>query len=214
MSEETKKKMIGKHPSEESKKKMSEARKGEKHFLYGKHHSEETKRKISEANKGHVPWTIGQHHSQETRKKISEAQNKEHIGWIFCKVCGKEKYHFPSRIKKGEGKFCSQRCAAINRIIHQKKQNTDIEKLIENELIKKSIPYLKQAPIKGIALVDFLLPNNIIIQCDGDYWHSKKTVKERDSNQDFILTFNNYKVYRFTGTEIKKSAKKCIESVR
>ena len=43
-------------PSEESKKKMSEARKG-KHLgkdnsFYGKHHSEESKKRMSEANKG------------------------------------------------------------------------------------------------------------------------------------------------------------------
>ena len=43
-------------PSEESKKKMSEAKKG-KHLgkdnsFYGKHHSEESKKKMSEANKG------------------------------------------------------------------------------------------------------------------------------------------------------------------
>ena len=33
-----------------TRKRLSEAQKGEKHHMYGKHHSEETKRKISEAN--------------------------------------------------------------------------------------------------------------------------------------------------------------------
>lgn len=32
--------------------KMSESRKGEKHWLYGKHHTEETRKKLSEAKKG------------------------------------------------------------------------------------------------------------------------------------------------------------------
>ena len=56
--EEQKRKMseshIGKHLSEENKKKISEALSGEKAYWYGKHHSEEAKRKISEANKGKV----------------------------------------------------------------------------------------------------------------------------------------------------------------
>lgn len=43
--------MYGKHHSEESKKKISEAMKGKKNFL-GKHFSEETRKKIGEANKG------------------------------------------------------------------------------------------------------------------------------------------------------------------
>ena len=37
--------------SEETKRKMSEAHKGEKNWFYGKHHTEETKRKMSEAQK-------------------------------------------------------------------------------------------------------------------------------------------------------------------
>ena len=81
--EELSKKQKGKKHSEESKRKMSEARKGkipwnkgskglqvgwnkgkeflkgEKNPFYGKHHSEETKRKISEAKKGRIPWNKG-----------------------------------------------------------------------------------------------------------------------------------------------------------
>lgn len=61
--------------------------------------------------------------------------------------------------------------------------------------------------------VDFLLSNDTIIYCDGDYWHNRPEVKKRDTNQNFILTFNSYKIYRFTETEIKKSAKKCIDKI-
>jgi hypothetical protein len=67
----------GNHLSEETKKKISEALKGnknvirgEKHPMFGKHRSEEVKKKISEANKGHHP-------SEETRKKLSEAKKGE-----------------------------------------------------------------------------------------------------------------------------------------
>ena len=62
---------IGMNHSEESKKKMSEALKGENNPLYGKHHSEETKRKMSEAKKG-------KHHSEETRIKMSAAHKGIH----------------------------------------------------------------------------------------------------------------------------------------
>ena len=39
----------------------------------GKHHSEETRKKMSEANKGENNPMFGKHHSEETRKKMSEA---------------------------------------------------------------------------------------------------------------------------------------------
>ena len=53
--------------SEETKRKMSEAKTGEKHPMFGKHFSEDTKRKMSEAH-------IGKHFSEEHKKKISESK--------------------------------------------------------------------------------------------------------------------------------------------
>ena len=69
--------------SEETKKKMSEAKSGENHPRYGKKHSEESKKKMSEALKGKKfseehrkklsESLKGRHHSEETKKKMSEA---------------------------------------------------------------------------------------------------------------------------------------------
>jgi group I intron endonuclease len=62
--------------SEESKRKMSEVRKGEKHPLYGTHRSEETKEKISKANKG-KQYKLGKKCSEETKKRISKSKSGE-----------------------------------------------------------------------------------------------------------------------------------------
>lgn len=64
----------GCHPSEETRKKMSEAERGEKNHNYGKHLSEETRRKMSKARRGEKNQMYGKHHSEETRKKLSEAK--------------------------------------------------------------------------------------------------------------------------------------------
>lgn len=61
----------GKHPSEETRRKMSEKKKG-------KHRSEETRRKISEAGKGRQGWNKGLHRSEETKRKISETLKRKH----------------------------------------------------------------------------------------------------------------------------------------
>lgn len=255
-SEETKKKlsethkgkpsgMLGKHHSKETKKKLSESKietqKGIKNHFFGKHHSEESKKKMSEAHKGNKngignksktgqhPSSMmkGKYHSEETKRKISETlkgkkknfplsypfREKKRIE-IFCKVCGKKKYVIKSAIKNGRGKFCSKKCLGIWTIKHKKNKDTYIEIAIENELKSRNIPYLKQVPLKGIAIVDFLLSDRIIMQCDGSYWHSLPKVKARDINQDFILGFNNYKIFRFTEAEINKSVSKCIDKIQ
>lgn len=68
-SEETRRKLSeakkGKSLSEEHRRKISESMKGENNHFYGKTHSEESRRKMSEALKG-------KHLSEEHRKKLSE----------------------------------------------------------------------------------------------------------------------------------------------
>ena len=59
-------------PTEEIRRKISEAQRGEKNPNYGKHFSEEHKRKISEANKG-------KHLSEEHKRKLSEANKGKHL---------------------------------------------------------------------------------------------------------------------------------------
>ena len=82
----------GKHRSEETKKKLSEANKGKKgrkhtdetkHKLSevntGKHRSEEAKRKMSEAHKGKSSGMKGKKMSEETKKKLSEVNTGKHL---------------------------------------------------------------------------------------------------------------------------------------
>ena len=80
--EETKRKMSearkGKHHSEEHKRKLSESHKGQIPWNKGKHLSEETRRKLSEARKGQIPWNKGKHLSEETKRKKSEALKGKH----------------------------------------------------------------------------------------------------------------------------------------
>jgi len=65
--------------SKETKKKISESKKGEKHPMYGKKHAEETKQKMSEALSGEKCYMYGKKHAEETKQKMSEAKlGKEH----------------------------------------------------------------------------------------------------------------------------------------
>jgi len=65
--------------SEEHRKKISEANKGEKHPFYGKTHTKETKLKISESTKGEKNHFYGKTHTEETKRRIVKVnKGKKH----------------------------------------------------------------------------------------------------------------------------------------
>ena len=57
-------------PCEETRRKISEKKSGEKHHMFGKHHSDETKQKISESLKRISSPNKGKHLSEERKKKL------------------------------------------------------------------------------------------------------------------------------------------------
>lgn len=81
--------MYGKHPSEETRQKMSDAQKKrfsipENRDLYRKKHAEESKEKMRQAK-------IGKRHSEETKRKISDWQQshpQEKAKLVRCKETG------------------------------------------------------------------------------------------------------------------------------
>lgn len=109
--------------SEETKEKMSISKMGGKNTMHGKTHSEETKKKISEKRKGHkhsdetkklysqqrlgIPKSEEHKQKQSDRQKISEKNTFRHV--VKCPHCNKEgqkpnmlRWHFENckQIKK------------------------------------------------------------------------------------------------------------------
>jgi len=168
-------------------------------FKKGEHRSPET-----EFKKGQISNWKGKYPSKKTLDKMK----KSHIGQV---AWNKNKTGIYSKKTRQKMSIAHIKYMTSGKMIYKE---TSIEIAIERELIKRHIYYDKQVPIFiAHTVVYFLLPNKIIIYCDGDYWHNLPNNKNRDINQDFILTFNGYKVYRFMETEIKKSAKNCVDKI-
>lgn len=85
---------------------------GEKHPMWGKPRSEATKKKLSDANKGQSRKL-----SEDTKRKIGLANSKPKVKRI-CKRCGKTFVFAPtpSSILRNGGQFCSKKCFYGTRI--------------------------------------------------------------------------------------------------
>jgi very-short-patch-repair endonuclease len=178
--------------------------------------TKEMKKNISKGRKEYLKTHIhpmeGKHHTEQSKRKNSESHKGKSYPNISKGLFG----HLVSEetIKK-------MRAAAIIRMERQLREgkvkwmDTDIEMLMYEGLLSEGYLIAKQYYIKGVGRVDFYLPEfDIVIECDGDYWHSLPEKKEKDYIRNERLKKLGYIVLRFLGSEIKKNLKKCLNSTK
>ncbi len=150
---------LGKHHTEEAKRKIGLGHKGMRH-------SEESKRKMSKSLKGNVSYMKGKKHTEEAKEKMRIARAKQ--------------------------------------ILPVK--DTKIEVKIQNFLEQLGIEYFthKYMKIEHGYQCDILIPSmNLVIECDGDYWHKYPVGLEKDHIRTKELIEKGFKVLRLWEREIK-----------
>jgi very-short-patch-repair endonuclease len=145
---------------------------------------------------------------------------------LHCQTCGKKF----KRASNGVLKYCSTRCkkngewGKLNKIVNLgRKQNeetlekrlrsmrkrflskepTSIEKKIYDYLLLKNISFEKQKVVGNKFIVDAYIPSlNLVIEADGDYWHSREDNKIKDKKKNEYLKTKGFNLIRLTETEI------------
>lgn len=174
--------------------------------MFGKKrvHSEETKQRIKNT-------LIGRKHSHSklTKEKLRLARlGKKHTLQTIEKIrlnnSGKKSYWYGnhhSNITK-----LKLRNKRLLQIIPSK--DTSIEVKIQNFLKQLEMEFVTHQYIKEIQhgyQCDILIPSlNLIIECDGDYWHHYPEGKEIDRIRTQELIDRGFKVMRLWEQEIKK----------
>ncbi|MDO8609571.1 MAG: DUF559 domain-containing protein [bacterium] len=139
------------------------------------------------------------------------SQRKEKVN---CVICKKDYYKTRHCIKLGTNNVCSGKCRGIF-VIQTYPRKTSIEEKVEIELQKMNLEYIYQFNFKNTWVSDFCLPKyNIIIECDGDYWHSSKQVKGKDKYKDEMYRRAGFKVLRFSETVINKNIDEVIIKIK
>jgi very-short-patch-repair endonuclease len=140
-----------------------------------------------------------------------------------CIDCGKEISYKAKKCKK-----CSSKLNRLGKVQTKKTRqiirdklikrmltnggnykNTLIEIIMKRVLSNLKIKFIHQFPIRNKNgtyrfLVDFYLPKyNLIIECDGDYWHNLPNIKKRDKIKNKWFNDNKYKILRFSESKIK-----------
>jgi very-short-patch-repair endonuclease len=122
-----------------------------------------------------------------------------------------------SQLKCGRGTVLRRLKRAgveIKQHYYQQQQETAPESLLYAELERRRIPFMKQQPIDGLYVVDALIPGaQIVIECDGDYWHGLLEMQKRDKRKDTCLKARHYHVLHFLESELKADVQACVDAV-
>lgn len=115
------------------------------------------------------------------------------------------------RLMKNEG-WKSEQMRKVYKT-QRTKQFTGIENTVKDILNYLKVRCEPQKQI-GVYIVDFFLPeHNLVVECDGEYWHSKPNVVVRDKNKNIYLAGLGLRVLRLKEKLIKKDPFGCAQSI-
>ena len=95
-------------------------------------------------------------------------------------------------------------------------KDTKIEVKFQNELQNRGIKFQKHKPITNIEnkyQCDLLIEPNIVIECDGNYWHKYPNHSEKDITRTNEMREKGYMVFRYWETEINSNTEGCIDEI-
>jgi len=140
---------------------------------------------LSEDKKQHFygnNWHKNKPHSKETKEKMS--------------INSKSNFTEEKREKLRQASIKSR----INQGLFKP---TKIEIKTANFLKEQNIEFIQQYLVSGRMLFDFYIPMcNLIIEVDGDYWHSLEKSIKRDKSKSAYLKAIGINLLRVTETEV------------
>lgn len=193
--------------------------------------------------KDYVPWNKGLNKSDPrirqsiNTRKVNYPNFHKDIGKILKEKWNNEEfrdkmfsYGFAvAQYGKNNGMFGKKHSEETKKLMSQNRTGkcignknfsssspTDIEMLMMAKLIENGVyNWVYNMYIEKVCTPDFMLPiNGLIIECDGNYWHSFKKTKKRDEEKTKMLENSGWKVLRFKGSEIKMNLDECFNRIR
>tara|TARA_R110000824_G_scaffold4193_1_gene19869 strand:+ start:542 stop:886 length:345 start_codon:yes stop_codon:yes gene_type:complete len=107
-------------------------------------------------------------------------------------------------------------CGLQSTLVQQKKNGLNKLELAGREILRRvGVEFEEQVLMFDKFLVDVLIESKkIIIQWDGEYWHTKPKRKQLDKSQDAYMNKCGYSVLRITDKKIKNNSRDVYENIK
>ena len=184
---------------------------------------------------------------QTTRVKELNPKFKSIL--VPCTYCGKEHYVKPYKFKQQENFFCSKECRQLwysevysqkedwkevsrQRILQQLQNNmfnteTIPQSIVNGILDEIGVNYVREKVFEFYAVDNYLLDFNLIIEVQGDYWHTNplkfmsnltdvqyNRISKDKSKHSYFKNQYNMEILYLWETDILKNKKLCVELIK
>lgn len=134
----------------------------------------------------------GKKKSEETKEKMKIAQKKnQNDKNIRMKTSKSWRKQWNSLTKEEQLERLKPWLNAGHKSFHNCFKPSSIELKVKEQLNRYKIKYIQQKPINHNKFVlDFYLPEyQLVIECNGDYWHNLPNRKERDQKlEEYVIS--------------------------
>jgi len=175
---------------------------------------DETKQKRNESIK-----QVWDDRSTEYREEIADKlrqnwQNKsKEEKQAFSEMVSKQRKEYWASLSPEERQEHTKEIVKAGHAAAGTDKPTSIEIAIQQALDKLEIKYEAHKVI-GYLTVDLYIPElNLVVECDGDYWHNLPEQKHADMRRDYWLRSQGFRVARIWEKEINESAMTTIKKV-
>lgn len=126
-----------------------------------------------------------------------------------CEWCGAARMVKPAKTQ--EFRFCSRSCLAA--FVSSQKPIGTLERLLAEQFNARELDYVARHPI-GSYCADFAFPGQrLVVEADGDYWHSTPTQKRKDAKRDAALSALGWQTLRLSESDILRNIEACVGQV-
>lgn len=116
-----------------------------------------------------------------------------------CLSCHEPFLVSPVYLERDGGKYCSVDCYKRSKAILP----SSLEIILYQSLDNLGVPYSTQKQFGRYAADAFIEPN-LVLEADGNYWHTTEDAIEKDKRRDKWFADNGYIVMRFTEYQLRK----------
>jgi len=111
-------------------------------------------------------------------------------------------------VRFGRVRFGAVRYGPVRKMQRNEIYLTSLERKVKSFLDERGIVYIPQYPLRQGYIADFALPDRkIIIEVDGERWHSGKKKLKKDRFRDYMLKRAGWTTIRIKEKDINKIPK-------